>query len=118
MWAVGGGSRSATWRQIVADVLGCRLSVLQETDSAFGVALLGLVALDQVALDQAALGHGGFGPAQGYTLRRPTVQPTSPIDVRPCAENSQVYDTLFVTYKKIQRALQPVYDDSADDSDP
>lgn len=37
---IGGGARSATWRQIVADVLGIRILLPAVTDASFGAALI------------------------------------------------------------------------------
>lgn len=55
---VGGGSRSALWRQIVADVLGVRIVLPAVTDASFGAALLAGVAADFFADERAAARHG------------------------------------------------------------
>lgn len=55
---IGGGSRSATWRQIVADVLGVRVELPERTDASCGVALLAAVAAGVHADERAARSHG------------------------------------------------------------
>jgi len=55
---VGGGARSATWRQIVADVLGVRIVLPAVTDASFGAALLAGVAAGFFADERAAARHG------------------------------------------------------------
>ena len=55
---VGGGSRSALWRQIVADVLGVRIVLPAVTDASFGAALLAGVAAGFFADERAAARHG------------------------------------------------------------
>ena len=42
---IGGGARSATWRQIVADVLGLSIALPRETDASFGAALIAGVGI-------------------------------------------------------------------------
>ncbi|MCC7199169.1 MAG: xylulokinase [Gammaproteobacteria bacterium] len=42
---IGGGSRSALWRQIVADVLGVQVQLPERTDAAIGAALIAGVAV-------------------------------------------------------------------------
>lgn len=42
---IGGGSHSATWRQIVADVLGITIVMPSVTDASFGAALVGAVGV-------------------------------------------------------------------------
>lgn len=50
---IGGGSRSATWRQIVTDILGISIVMPRETDASFGAALIAAVGIgafpDQVS---------------------------------------------------------------------
>lgn len=55
---IGGGSRSATWRQIVADVLGVRVELPERTDASSGVALLAAVAAGCHADERAARSGG------------------------------------------------------------
>lgn len=52
----GGGARSATWRQIVADICGIPVTVLKQTEgAAFGAALQALALLEDQGSDLAAL---------------------------------------------------------------
>lgn len=52
---IGGGAHSATWRQIVADVLGISIAVPQITDASFGAALIAAVGVGAFAsLPEAA----------------------------------------------------------------
>jgi xylulokinase len=90
---VGGGTRSAVWVQILADVLNRPLLVAEEADSAAGAALLGLVGLG-LADDLATLaGHrAGHG--------RP---------VTPDPERAARYDELFATYIAVQDGMAPLY---------
>jgi xylulokinase len=55
---VGGGARSALWRQIVADVLGVRIVLPAVTDASFGAALLAGVAAGFFEDERAAARHG------------------------------------------------------------
>jgi len=50
---IGGGSRSAVWRQIVADVLGISIALPRVTDASFGAALIAGVGIG-VFPDEAA----------------------------------------------------------------
>ena len=50
---IGGGSRSAVWRQIVADVLGISIAMPRVTDASFGAALIAGVGIG-VFPDEAA----------------------------------------------------------------
>lgn len=52
---IGGGARSATWRQIVADVLGIRILLPKVTDASFGAALLAGVGVGVFADEASAV---------------------------------------------------------------
>ncbi|MBP6852042.1 MAG: xylulokinase [Rhodoferax sp.] len=52
---IGGGARSATWRQIVADVLGIRILMPAVTDASFGAALLAGVGVGVFADEASAV---------------------------------------------------------------
>lgn len=56
---IGGGARSALWRQVVADVLGLRVVLPQRTDASYGVALLAGVGCGLFADERAARGSCG-----------------------------------------------------------
>ena len=51
---IGGGARSATWRQIVADILGISMLVPRVTDASFGAALIAGVGIGVFADEGAA----------------------------------------------------------------
>ncbi|MDE2239417.1 MAG: hypothetical protein KGJ73_05740 [Rhodospirillales bacterium] len=89
---MGGGAKSATWRQIIADVTGLVIERTEAGDASFGAALV------------AGMGVGIFdGPADAVSrcvrLRDVT---------RPQPEASAFYDELFGIYKEAQAALAGV----------
>jgi xylulokinase len=51
---IGGGSRSATWRQIIADILGIVIALPKVTDASFGAALIAGVGIGVFANEVAA----------------------------------------------------------------
>ena len=91
--ASGGGTASALWRQILADVLGATISTPATTEgAAFGAALL------------AAVGAGWF----------PTVDDAVPAVVRaePSAETGPEvarYAEIHARYRELYPALAPVF---------
>jgi len=91
---IGGGSRSALWAQIAADVMGIELEKLRIFDSSFGSAML------------AAVGCGHFS---GFSEAVSACVVTDCI-ISPRAENIERYDRLFQIYKDITVRLAPVYD--------
>ncbi|MFT3803206.1 MAG: xylulokinase [Burkholderiaceae bacterium] len=90
---IGGGARSATWRQIVADVLGIEVRLPEVTDASYGAALL------------AGVGIGAFS-SEVEAARRCTrvVEVLAPDEGRRA-----VYDQMFALYKQTQVALAPVH---------
>ncbi|MCW5626141.1 MAG: xylulokinase [Burkholderiales bacterium] len=54
---IGGGARSATWRQIVADVLDVTIQLPKVTDASFGAALIAGVGIGVFADEVAAVGR-------------------------------------------------------------
>lgn len=89
---VGGGSRSALWRQIVADTLGVRIVLPAVTDASYGAALLAGVAAGLFADEQTAAGHG----KASITVHEP-----DPSSVRR-------YEDLFGLYKETQSRLADI----------
>ena len=89
----GGGARSATWRQILANVLGLELELPSSADASFGAALI------------AGLGVGIF------SNEADAVKQTLRIESRHEPEPSlvQEYGEGFATYKEIQRSLAPIH---------
>jgi xylulokinase len=90
---VGGGTRSAVWTQILADVLQRPLRIVEGADSAAGAALLALFGLG-LADDLAALAAG--------RARRG-------LWVAPEPERAACYDELFSTYVAAQESLGALY---------
>ncbi len=86
---MGGGARSACWRQIIADVTGLTIERTEAADASFGAALL------------AGIGTGVFtGPedAVARCVRLADVTTPNP-------ESQQFYEKLFHIYKDAQAAL-------------
>ncbi|MBF5007287.1 xylulokinase [Diaphorobacter caeni] len=89
---IGGGSKSALWRQIVADVLGIDILLPRTTDASFGAALL------------AGVGVGIFSDPLAAARHCTQVLDTA----RPDPARSAYYTELFELYKAAQRGLQDV----------
>lgn len=89
---VGGGSRSALWRQIVADTLDVRIVLPAVTDASYGAALLAGVAAGLFPDERAAAAHG---KASLY------VHEPHPPSVRR-------YEDLFGLYKETQSRLSDI----------
>jgi xylulokinase len=92
---VGGGARSQTWRQILADVFGVEIVTVNITDStAFGAALI------------AGVGAGVYGSvpeACAATIRV--------VDrVEPDAGRTMVYDDVYPVYHALYGAVKPTFD--------
>jgi xylulokinase len=88
----GGGARSATWRQIVADVLNATIELPATADASFGAALL------------AGVGIGVWpDPATAATQAVRIVARHE-----PDAEAVAAYDKGFALYRQAQAALAPV----------
>ena len=89
---IGGGAKSALWRQIVADILGIEILLPKTTDASFGAALL------------AGVGIGVFSDALSAAVNCTEVLETALPDTRRKA----YYDELFALYKQAQRGLSDV----------
>lgn len=87
---IGGGSRSATWRQIVTDILGLSIVVPRETDASFGAALI------------AGVGIGLFADEAGAVERTVAVVARH----EPDATKRALYEDLYGVYR--DAALQLV----------
>ena len=92
---IGGGGKSDLWRQILADSLGITLVQNKYSDSSFGSAMLAGVACGVWASAEDAL-----------SCCNEVVSETAPI-----IENNNKYKQLFAKYKKIQKALEPIYNE-------
>jgi xylulokinase len=89
--AVGGGTRSRLWLQIVADVLGKTMEAVPHADSSVGAALLALRGLGFLTIEELsakAVGNQSFMPSP---------------------EAMKIYDGQFETYLRIHRQLAPLY---------
>lgn len=105
--AMGGGSRSPLWTQIVADI--SRRSVLigtQDEVSALGAAVIARAA----GVDPAAPATEGFGER----ITRAAAAMAGPSrTVRPRASVADHYDQLFAIYRRLYPQLRPVFADLA-----
>jgi xylulokinase len=86
---VGGGASSATWRQIVCDIIGLPIDVPANGDASFGAALV------------AGVGIGVFSDERDAV--KSCVQLTDHCD--PVASNQALYQDLFSIYKESQANL-------------
>jgi xylulokinase len=89
---IGGGARSATWRQIIADVTGLPMSIPGNGDASFGAALV------------AGIGVGLFeSPRAAAEACVTTVARAEPDPAR-----HDRYGELFALYRETQKALAPL----------
>jgi len=93
---VGGGAKSALWRQIKADVTGLpvRVPVSLET-TATGAAIL------------AAVGAGLYGNVANAVEAFAAYQPD---EHQPDLERRQIYDDAYTRYRDVYFALKPVFE--------
>lgn len=89
---IGGGAKSQTWRQIVADVLGIEILLPATTDASFGAALL------------AGVGVGVFADERSAAQQCARIVEVA----RPDPARRARYDELFQIYRKAQAALVEV----------
>ncbi len=89
---IGGGSKSAVWRQIVANILNIEILLPETTDASFGAALI------------AGVGVGVFESAA-----RAAAECAHIVDrAQPEPELVLFYDELFTIYKDAQKGLEQV----------
>ena len=86
---MGGGARSACWRQIIADVTGLAVERTEAADASFGAALI------------AGIGAGVFAGPEDAVARCVRLLDTTPPDV----DSHEFYTSLFGVYKDAQAAL-------------
>ena len=88
---VGGGTRSALWRQIIADVAGLTIEIPKEGDASFGAALI------------AGIGAGVFSGED---------EAAGVIEVAETLESNQelasIYEDGFAHFRQAKEALTPV----------
>ena len=89
---IGGGARSAVWRQIIADVTGLTIERTEAADASFGSALL------------AGIGTGVFSsPREAVAACVRLVDTTVPDPA-----HHDFYSNLFGIYKEAQAVLTPL----------
>jgi xylulokinase len=89
---IGGGAKSAIWRQIVADILNIEIILTQTTDASFGAAMI------------AGIGIGAFNDEVSAVERC-----VKKIEViKPNPENVKIYQDFFEIYKSAQSQLQAI----------
>lgn len=86
---IGGGARSATWRQIVADTLGIAITVPRETDASYGAALL------------AGVGVGAFPDLASAARQSVAVVARH----EPDPQRQAFYDELYGIYREAAQRL-------------
>ena len=89
---IGGGARSAVWRQIIADVTGLTVERTEAADASFGAALL------------AGIGTGVFASPRDAVAACVRLADTT----MPDAARHAFYSQLFGIYKDAQAALAPL----------
>jgi xylulokinase len=89
---IGGGARSKTWRQIIADVTGLTVERTEAADASFGAALI------------AGIGTGIFTSAENAITRCVRLADTT----QPNPKSHEFYTTLFTLYKDAQTTLAPL----------
>ena len=92
MRLLGGGARSATWRQIIADVTGLTVKVPANGDASFGVALV------------AAVGGGLFAGSEAAVARCARIVEEN----TPDAARHAAYARLFDLYDEGRRGLTAI----------
>lgn len=93
--AIGGGTKGKLWRQMIADTLGIALKTTESADSSLGSAMLAGIAV------------GVFKDAEDAVEKC-----VKEVDITyPNPENTAKYRKVFETYKKIQVALAPIYNE-------
>ena len=91
----GGGSRSALWRQILADVMDTELVTVNTTEgAAFGAALL------------AGVGAGEWATVNESCLAVIRISQST----RPNQRVSEVYEQAYPLYRELYHALKPTFD--------
>jgi xylulokinase len=93
----GGGARSAFWRQMLADVFGKRVVVLETQEgSAYGAALLALVGTGK---------YGSVAEACGAAIREVDSVEPRPADQRIYARGHRVYQSLYPALQSFYQAI-------------
>ena len=88
---IGGGARSALWRQIIADVTGLTIELPKQGDASFGAALI------------AGIGSGIFA---GTDAAATVIEIAETLAPKP--ENREIYEINFTRFRETKAALTPV----------
>lgn len=91
---IGGGAKSALWRQIVADALNLTLVVTERNDSSLGSCMCAAVAI------------GYFENLDEAVARTQKIV----CETHPNPQNTKIYEKLFKKYKKIGKFLSELKD--------
>ncbi|MBY6037354.1 gluconate kinase [Fictibacillus nanhaiensis] len=93
VYATGGFTQSALWKQILADVFQKEVSIPEHTESScLGAVLLGRFAVGDIEnLQEAALSTKDYERVQ------------------PQSDNKEIYEDLFLIYMELSKALQSQY---------
>lgn len=90
----GGGAKSSIWLQMIADIIGCELELVEVVEGpAYGAALL------------AGIGSGIFRDVEAICSRYVAKGKV----YYPNLENKKIYDKHFEVYKKLYTCLLPAY---------
>ncbi|MGF1628041.1 MAG: xylulokinase [Kiloniellaceae bacterium] len=92
MRLLGGGARSATWRQIIADVTGLTVKVPANGDASFGAALV------------AGVGGGIFASVEAAARQAVEIVEEN----RPDAGRHAAYSRIFALYDEARRGLTAI----------
>lgn len=88
-FVIGGGAKSALWRQIVSDALNLTLVVTERNDSSLGSCMCAAVAI------------GYFKDLDDAVKRTQKIIS----ETHPISENTKIYEKVFEKYKKIGKFL-------------
>ena len=90
---IGGGAKSDVWSGMIADALQIKLVKTENNDSSFGSAMLAGIA-------------AGFFKDPEEAIEKCSVVTG---EILPDKERGEEYAKLFIKYKKIQKALEEIY---------
>jgi len=90
---IGGGAKSEIWREILSNILGKKVLVLENDDASFGTAML------------AGVGIGEFNSFEEAVRKCVKVKQIT----RPKIKEMEIYNKTFDIYKKIHDGLEEIY---------
>ena len=96
----GGGANSRIWRQIVADVTGLPVTLLQNNEGAcYGAALQALWSLERRTDARISIGD----------ITDLHVEIDSGASARPDGDRKRHYDRIYVDYQRAVEAMTPLF---------